>query len=133
VTNFARRLPTELAGMAAQMRKDPYCFDFLGLGDEAHEREIEHELMRHIARFMLEAGSGFALLGRQMRLESLRVNDRLILPSWVRPRQRGEHIPTTLTLPTITGQSRSRGEHGVRNEVADCEGGPSRSRGVNFG
>jgi predicted nuclease of restriction endonuclease-like (RecB) superfamily len=69
VTNFAQRLPAEQAGMAAQMLKDPYHFDFLGLGDEAHERDIEHALMRHITRFLLELGSGFAFLGRQVRLE----------------------------------------------------------------
>ena len=69
VTNFAQRLPTEQAGMAAQILKDPYHFDFLGLGDEAHERDIEHALIRHITRFLLELGAGFAFLGRQMRLE----------------------------------------------------------------
>jgi predicted nuclease of restriction endonuclease-like (RecB) superfamily len=69
VTNFAQRLPVEQAGMAAQILKDPYYFDFLGLGDEAHERDIELALMRHITRFLLELGAGFAFLGRQVRLE----------------------------------------------------------------
>ena len=69
VTNFAQRLPAEQAGMAAQILKDPYHFDFLGLGDEARERDIEHALMRHITRFLLELGAGFAFLGRQVRLE----------------------------------------------------------------
>ena len=48
VTNFAQRLPAEHAGMAAQILKDPCHFDFLGLGDEAHERDIELALTRHI-------------------------------------------------------------------------------------
>jgi predicted nuclease of restriction endonuclease-like (RecB) superfamily len=69
VTNFAQRLPAEHAGLAAQILKDPYHFDFLGLGDEAHERDIELALMRHITRFLLELGAGFAFLGRQVRLE----------------------------------------------------------------
>ena len=69
VTNFDRRLAPPDAGLATQMLKDPYHFDFLGLGDEAHERDIENALMRHITRFLLELGFGFAFVGRQFRLE----------------------------------------------------------------
>ncbi len=69
VTNFAKRLPPPQAGLAGQMLKDPYRFDFLGLGDEAHERDIENALIRHITRFLLELGAGFAFVGRQFRLE----------------------------------------------------------------
>jgi predicted nuclease of restriction endonuclease-like (RecB) superfamily len=69
VTNFDRRLTSFHAGLATEMLKDPYHFDFLGLGDEAHERDIENALMRHITRFLLELGSGFAFVGRQFRLE----------------------------------------------------------------
>ena len=69
ITNFAERLPVPHADIAAQILKDPYHFDFLGLGDEAHERDIENALMRHITRFLLELGAGFAFVGRQFRLE----------------------------------------------------------------
>lgn len=69
VTNFGQRLPSPHAGMAAQILKDPYHFDFLGLGDEAHERDIENALIRHITRFLLELGAGFAFVGRQFRME----------------------------------------------------------------
>lgn len=69
VTNFKRRLPAPQAGLASQILKDPYHFDFLGLGDEAHERDIENALIRHITRFLLELGAGFAFVGRQYRLE----------------------------------------------------------------
>ena len=69
VTNFDQRLPPPQAGLAAQILKDPYHFDFLGLGDEAHERDIENALIRHITRFLLELGSGFAFVGRQFRVE----------------------------------------------------------------
>lgn len=51
------------------MLKDPYRFDFLGLGEEAHERDIENALIRHITRFLLELGAGFAFVGRQFQLE----------------------------------------------------------------
>ena len=69
LTNFERRLPATQAGLADAVLKDPYHFDFLGLGDEAHEQDIERALVRHITRFLLELGSGFAFLGRQVRLE----------------------------------------------------------------
>jgi len=46
VTNFDQRLAPPHAGLATQILKDPYHFDFLGLGDEAHERDIENALMR---------------------------------------------------------------------------------------
>lgn len=69
VTNFAQRLEPAQATLATQVLKDPYHFDFLGLGDEAHERDIENALVRHITRFLLELGAGFAFVGRQFRLE----------------------------------------------------------------
>jgi predicted nuclease of restriction endonuclease-like (RecB) superfamily len=69
LTNFDRQLESAQANLAAQVLKDPYHFDFLGLGDEAQERDIENALMRHITRFLLELGAGFAFMGRQVRLE----------------------------------------------------------------
>lgn len=69
ITNFEQRLASPQAGLAAQVLKDPYHFDFLGLGDEAHERDIENALIRHITHFLLELGAGFAFVGRQVRLE----------------------------------------------------------------
>lgn len=69
VTNFALRLPEPEVQLAQEILKDPYHFDFLGLGDEAHERDIENALVRHITRFLLELGAGFAFVGRQQRIE----------------------------------------------------------------
>ena len=69
VTNFAARLPAPASRLAQETLKDPYLFDFLGLGDEAHERDIEQALVQHITRFLLELGNGFAYVGRQFRLE----------------------------------------------------------------
>jgi predicted nuclease of restriction endonuclease-like (RecB) superfamily len=69
ITNFEVRLPAQHSELAHETLKDPYLFDFLGLGDDAHEREIENALVRHITKFLLELGSGFAFVGRQFRLE----------------------------------------------------------------
>lgn len=69
VSNFAARLPAEVSALAQETLKDPYLFDFLGLGEDAHERDIENALIQHITRFLLELGAGFAFVGRQFRLE----------------------------------------------------------------
>ncbi|HRO60410.1 MAG TPA: PDDEXK nuclease domain-containing protein [Burkholderiaceae bacterium] len=69
VTNFSARLPEPHSNVARESLKDPYLFDFLGLGEDAFERDIENALIRHIARFLLELGTGFAFVGRQQRIE----------------------------------------------------------------
>lgn len=55
LTNFAQRLPDR--------------FDFLGIGDDATELQLEGALVQHITRFLLELGAGFAYVGRQVPLE----------------------------------------------------------------
>lgn len=69
VTNFAERLPEPQSDLARESLKDPYRFDFLTLGAEASEREIEDALVTHISRFLIELGAGFAYVGRQVHLE----------------------------------------------------------------
>lgn len=69
VSNFAQLLTPSASALAQETLKDPYLFDFLGLADDAHERKIENALIRHITRFPLELGAGFAFVGRQFRLE----------------------------------------------------------------
>lgn len=69
VTNFSKRLPAPGTDLARQTLKDPYLFDFLELGEEAGEREIETALVQHITQFLLELGAGFAFVGRQVHLE----------------------------------------------------------------
>lgn len=69
VTNFETRLPTPQSDLAQSTLKDPYLFDFLGVGQEADEREIETALVQHITRFLLELGAGFAFVGRQIHVE----------------------------------------------------------------
>ncbi|MDB5789437.1 PDDEXK nuclease domain-containing protein [Caballeronia mineralivorans] len=69
VTNFGETLPPPQSDLARDALKDPYIFDFLGLTEDAQERDIEQALTRHITRFLLELGAGFAFVGRQYRLE----------------------------------------------------------------
>ena len=69
VSNFASRLPAPHSDLAHESLKDPYLFDFLGVGREADERAIEEAIVSHITRFLLELGVGFAFVGRQVHIE----------------------------------------------------------------
>lgn len=69
VTNFGRTLPAPQSDLARELLRDPYHFDFLQLGPEARERDLERALLAHVRDFLLELGVGFALVGSQYRLE----------------------------------------------------------------
>ena len=69
ITNFKDTLSLSQSDLANQTLKDPYIFDFLSIGKEAHEREIEKSLVQHIQKFLLELGDGFAFVGRQYHLQ----------------------------------------------------------------
>ena len=69
VTNFEAQLPKPQSDLARESLKDPYRFDFLGLTDEAQERDIENALVKHVTEFLLELGAGFAFVGRQVLLD----------------------------------------------------------------
>jgi predicted nuclease of restriction endonuclease-like (RecB) superfamily len=66
--NFDRTLPSPQSELARDLLKDPYNFDFLTLGQDAHERDLERGLLRHIREFLIELGVGFAFVGSQYRL-----------------------------------------------------------------
>jgi predicted nuclease of restriction endonuclease-like (RecB) superfamily len=67
--NFAVTMPPADSDLAAQLFKDPYLFDFLGTADPRREAEVEQALVDHIQKFLLELGTGFAFVGRQVPLE----------------------------------------------------------------
>ena len=69
ISNFRDTLPPIASDLASQVFKDPYLFDFLGTTDPRREAEIEQALVDHIQHFLLELGSGFAFVGRQVPLE----------------------------------------------------------------
>ena len=68
-TNFSRTLPNPRYELAQQLFKDPYNFEFLSLGKEAQERDLEKALIERIRDFLLELGVGFAFVGSQYHLE----------------------------------------------------------------
>jgi predicted nuclease of restriction endonuclease-like (RecB) superfamily len=69
LTNFKATLPPPHSDLAQQTLKDPYVFDFLTLGPEAQERDLERGLVEHVRDFLLELGVGFAFVGSQVHLE----------------------------------------------------------------
>ena len=69
ITNFKFTLPKKQSNLATNILKDPYNFDFLGLENDALEKTIEDELTKHITKFLLELGKGFAFIGRQYKVE----------------------------------------------------------------
>ena len=69
VTNFKTALMPPISDLANEIIKDPYIFDFLTLANPLREREVEDQLVGHIAKLLLEMGAGFAFVGRQVPLE----------------------------------------------------------------
>jgi predicted nuclease of restriction endonuclease-like (RecB) superfamily len=69
ITNFERTLPPSQSDLAQSLIKDPYHFDFLSLGTDLQERDVEKALVERIRDFLLELGVGFAFVGSQYRLE----------------------------------------------------------------
>jgi len=68
ITNFKATLPPADSDLAQHLTKDPYVFDFVAMTDRHSERELETQLLKHVQRFLLELGQGFAFVGEQVRL-----------------------------------------------------------------
>lgn len=69
ISNFKDTLPETDSDLVRETFKNPYLFDFLMLGEEAKEREVERALMQYLKKFMLELGKGFAYVGNQFNIE----------------------------------------------------------------
>jgi predicted nuclease of restriction endonuclease-like (RecB) superfamily len=68
-TNFEKTLPVKINNQAKLAVKDEYAFDFLELGEEYDEMELERALVARVNRFLIEMGGAFAFMGNQFRLE----------------------------------------------------------------
>ncbi len=68
-TNFDKTLSPELRVQAKLAVKDEYTFDFLELGEEHSERELERALLARVEDFLRAMGGMFAFMGSQFRLE----------------------------------------------------------------
>src|SRR3989338_6873166 len=72
-TNFDKTVPVKYQNQAKLAVKDEYTFDFLELGEEHSEKELETALLEKTRRFLIEMGGQFCYIGNQYRLE---VNDK---------------------------------------------------------
>jgi predicted nuclease of restriction endonuclease-like (RecB) superfamily len=72
-TNFDKTLPLEIKKQAHLAVKDEYIFDFLELGEDYTERQLELALIKNIQKFLLEMGNQFTFVANQFKLE---VNDK---------------------------------------------------------
>ena len=69
VNNFTATLPAPQSDLANYLLKDPYIFDLVGTKEKADERDIEEQLVKHITRYLLEMGNGFAFVARQKHFQ----------------------------------------------------------------
>ena len=69
ITNFDAKLSENQAELATLTLKNPYVFDFLDIEAPMHERDLERSLLKHIQRFLLELGKGFAYVGNQFNVK----------------------------------------------------------------
>ncbi len=67
--NFTETLPAPEANDVKSMLKDPYIFDMLTFTDQYNERDVELGLVKHVEKFLVEMGAGFAFMGRQYHIE----------------------------------------------------------------
>ena len=69
VNNFPATLPEPQSDLANYLLKDPYIFDLAGAKEKADERDIEEQLVKHVTRYLLEMGNGFAFVARQKHFQ----------------------------------------------------------------
>jgi len=68
-TNFEQTLPDNIKNQTILAVKDEYSFDFLDLGDEHSESQLEIALVNNIRAFLLEMNFQFAFIGNQFRVQ----------------------------------------------------------------
>jgi predicted nuclease of restriction endonuclease-like (RecB) superfamily len=68
-TNFDKALTPKLRAQAKLAVRDEYTFDFLELGEQHAERELERALVGRVEHFLRAMGGLFAFVGSQYRLE----------------------------------------------------------------
>ena len=79
VTNFSQMLPSPQSDLAQAITKDNYDFGFVELPRNYIEEQLEDELEKHLTRFLLELGTGFAFVGRQKEIVIAGVTRRIDL------------------------------------------------------
>ena len=60
-TNFDKAVPEKYRHQAKLAVKDEYSFDFLELGEEHSEKELERVLLENVRKFLIEMGGSLPL------------------------------------------------------------------------
>ena len=68
ITNYIDRLPYPQGKLAQELTKGSHDLGFLTLSEGYDEEELETALERHMTRFLLELGKGWAFVGRQKEI-----------------------------------------------------------------
>ena len=68
-TNFDKTLVEKYRHQAKLAVKDEYNFEFLELGEEHSEKEMESAIINNLRKFLIEMGGDFSYIGNQFRLE----------------------------------------------------------------
>ena len=66
--NFQNTIAPAQSELVRQIFKDPYKFDFIYLGQQIKERDLEEALTSQLTKFLLELGQWFAFIGRQYKV-----------------------------------------------------------------
>ena len=67
-TNFDKTVPEKYRNQAKLAVKDDYNFDFLEMGMEHSEKELETGIINNIRAFLIEMGGYFSFIGNQYHL-----------------------------------------------------------------
>ncbi len=67
-SNFKHTVAPDQSELVQQLFKDPYKFDFIYLGQQSKERDLEDALINQLKNFLIELGQWFAFMGRQYRV-----------------------------------------------------------------
>ncbi|MCX8522371.1 PDDEXK nuclease domain-containing protein [Chryseobacterium formosus] len=68
INNFSKTLPEYESELIRETLKDPYIFDFINITETYKEKELENALTENISKFLIELGSGFAFVGKQVEI-----------------------------------------------------------------
>jgi predicted nuclease of restriction endonuclease-like (RecB) superfamily len=81
VLEHARQQALETPGQIADLIRDPYILEFVGLTEKPHylEKDLETALLDHLQSFLLELGTGFCFEARQKRVTVGNENDYIDL------------------------------------------------------
>lgn len=62
-------LPTQLPAKINEHLKDIYSLEFLELGDDFSERDLQKAIVKNLKKFILEIGTNFSFVGEEYRVQ----------------------------------------------------------------